>query len=68
MLKGYRCSNAQYNVPFGTPVRKTDYLVPGIVIWIEVIWIEVIGLGLLDLGLKLRLLAREFDFKAKPCA
>ena len=63
MRKGYRCGNAQHNVPFGTPVRKTDYLVPGIVIWNG-----LIDLGLLDPGLKFRLLAREFDFKAKPCA
>jgi hypothetical protein len=63
MLKGYHCGNAQHNVLFGTPVRKTDYLVPGIVIWNG-----LLPFGLLDLGLKSRLLACEFDFKAKPCA
>jgi hypothetical protein len=67
MLKGYHCGNAQHNVLFGTPVRKTDYLVPGIVIWNGLIGLGLL-FGLLDLGLKFRLLAPEFDFKAKPCA
>jgi len=69
MLEGFHCGNAEHNILFGGPVRKTDYLVPGVVIW--VIWL--LGflfclLGLLSLGLNFCLIAREFDFKAKPCA
>jgi len=52
---------------FGTPVRKTDYFVPGIVIWNGLLGLGWL-FGLLDLGLQFRLLANEFDFKAKPCA
>ena len=67
MLKGCHCGNAQHNALFGTPVRKTDYLVPGIVIWNGLIGLGFL-FGLLDLGLLFGLVAYEFDFKAKPGA